>query len=160
MSIALKISKMDDVLDLQKHLMLSVLPELENGKTFECQIKPFKPKRSLDANAYFHVLVGKIAAKLGVSNDEIKTKLNLDYGTIAEDENGVKVGFKALDSVPITSFFKYAKPIGTVEENGKTFVKYLVYKETSKLSSGEMAVLIDGAMYEARSLGIDACNVM
>ena len=35
------------------------------------EVKKYRPKRSLTANAYFHVLVGKIAEKMETSHAEI-----------------------------------------------------------------------------------------
>jgi len=117
---------------------MNILPEIKE-KPYICELKQFRKRRSLDANAYFHVLVDKIAKENKKSAEEVKISLNLDYGTIARDENGLKVGFKALDGVPIEKFFKYAKPIGYEIENGKKFIKYIVYKETHTLDSAEMA---------------------
>lgn len=142
-----------DILAVQNELM-NILPELAE-KPYIVEIKPYRKKRSLDANAYFHVLVDKIAKSLKVSSEEIKVKMNLDYGTIATDEKGIKAGFKALKSIPITNFFKYAKPIGECVENGKVFVKYLIYKETHTLDTEEMASLIDGTIQEAKLIEIE-----
>ena len=142
-----------DLLKVQGEL-LNILPLLKD-KPYWCEIKPFHKRRSLDANAYFHVLVDKIAKAVGKSADEVKINLNLDYGTIARDEEGQIAGFKALKKIPITRYFKYAKPTGEVIENGKVFVKYLIYKETHTLDSAEMATLIDGAIEEAKQLGIE-----
>lgn len=142
-----------DVLAVQNELM-NILPLIKE-KPYICEIKPYRKRRSLDANAYFHVLVDKIAKALGKSADEIKTQLVFDYGTIASDEQGLKAGFKAFKEVPITQFFKYAKPIGECIENNKTFVKYLIYKETHTLDSYEMSRLIDGAIQEAKDLDIE-----
>lgn len=128
---------------------------LEKGKILSVEVKEYREQRSLDANAYFHVLVDKIAEKLRIGEEECKRSLVLDYGTVAADEKGLKVGFKALKGVPITQFFKYAKAIGECEENGKTFVKYLIYKETHTLNKAEMARLIDGTVEEAKQLGIE-----
>ncbi len=142
-----------DVLAVQNELM-NILPGLKE-KPYVCEIKPYRKRRSLDANSYFHVLVDKIAKTTKHSNDDIKTQLVFDYGAIARDEKGLKAGFKALKDIPITQFFKYAKPIGECIENNKTFVKYLIYKETHTLDSAEMATLIDGAIEEAKELGIE-----
>ena len=95
-----------DILAVQNELM-NILPEIKE-KPYICELKQFRKRRSLDANAYFHVLVDKIAKETKKSAEEVKISLNLDYGTIARDENGLKVGFKALDGVPIEKFFKYA----------------------------------------------------
>ena len=101
------------------------------------------------------MLVDKIAKALKRSNEEVKRDLVFDYGTIATDERGLKAGLKALKDIPITKYFKYARPIGECIENGKTFVKYLIYKETHTLDSSEMARLIDGTISEAKQLGIE-----
>lgn len=142
-----------DILEVQKEL-LNILP-LMKEKPYICELRQYKEKRSLDANAYFHVLVDKIAKALNRSSEDVKIQMNLDYGTIASDEQGLKAGFKALKSIPISKFFKYAKPIGECIENGKTFVKYLIYKETHTLDNSEMAILIDGVVEEAKQLGIE-----
>lgn len=142
-----------DVLAVQNELM-NILPLIKE-KPYICEIKPYRKRRSLDANAYFHVLVDKISKVLNRSNEEVKTQLNLEYGTLARDETGQIAGFKALKDVPITKFFKYAKPIGDCVENNKVFVKYLIYKETHTLDSYEMSRLIDGAIQEAKDLDIE-----
>ncbi len=142
-----------DVLAVQNELM-NILPLIKE-KPYICEIKPYRKRRSLDANAYFHVLVDKISKVLNRPNEEVKTQLNLEYGTLARDETGQIAGFKALKDVPITKFFKYAKPIGECVENNKTFVKYLIYKETHTLDSAEMSRLIDGAIQEAKDLNIE-----
>ncbi len=142
-----------DVLAVQNELM-NILPELKE-KPYFCEIKPYRKRRSLDANAYFHVLVDKISKVLRRSAEDVKISLNLEYGTLARDETGQIAGFKALKEVPITRFFKYAKPIGECIENNKTFVKYLIYKETHTLDSAEMSRLIDGTIQEAKDLDIE-----
>ena len=48
-----------DILAVQNEL-LTILPNLHD-KPYICEIKPYRKRRSLDANAYFHVLVDKIA---------------------------------------------------------------------------------------------------
>lgn len=147
------LKEQSDILLVQNEL-LNILPLLKD-KPYICEIKPFKQRRSLDANSYFHVLVDKIAKANKKSAEEVKVEMNLDYGTIARDEKGLKVGFKALKEIPITKFYKYAKPIGEEIENGKVFTKYLIYKETHTLDSSEMAILIDGVIQEAQQLGIE-----
>jgi len=119
------------------------------------EIKKYREKRSKDANAYFHVLVNKIAEAQGLGNDEVKKSLVLEYGALAKDEDGYTVGFKLPASVNIDKIYPYAKIFDVREENGRTFNCYLVYKHTHELDSKEMARLIDGAIYVAKDLGID-----
>lgn len=44
---------------------------MKAGKAYLAELKEKRNKRSLDANAYFWVLAGKLGAKLGVSPEEI-----------------------------------------------------------------------------------------
>ena len=45
------------------------------GSDIDVSIKKFRRKRSLDANAYFHVLINAIAMARGVGDDEIKRQM-------------------------------------------------------------------------------------
>lgn len=121
----------------------------------EVSIKKWHPRRSKDANAYFHVLVNEIATATGASDDEIKQQLVVEYGAVAKDETGCYVGFKLPPSVNVDSIYPYTRLFKQVEENGKEYNCYLVYKRSSELDSKEMARLIDGAVWTARQFGID-----
>jgi hypothetical protein len=56
--------------------------EYDRLKDKECRLKvvQYREGRSLDANAYFHVLVGKIAEVTDNSKVYIKNKLIAEYG--------------------------------------------------------------------------------
>lgn len=125
------------------------------GADLSIEIKKYREKRSLSANAYFHVLVNKIAAETGESDDAVKSRLVLDYGIVDKDDDGKMVGFKLPQAVDATKYWPYVKYVETREENGKLFNCYLVYKHTSDMDSKEMARLIDGAISEAQELGIE-----
>lgn len=119
------------------------------------EIKKYREKRSKDANAYFHVLVNKIAEAQSLGNDEVKKSLVIEYGALAKDDDGYSVGFKLPVSVNIDSIYPYAKVFDVREEDGRTFNCYLVYKHTHELDSKEMSRLIDGTIYVAKDLGIE-----
>ena len=55
---------------------------------YELSIKKVGKRRSLNANAYFHSLVGEIAERMNIGFDQCKVNMNLEYGTIARDEEG------------------------------------------------------------------------
>lgn len=121
----------------------------------DVEIKKHRKRRSLSANAYFHVLVNKIAALQGIGNEEVKASLVCEYGALAKDGDGLTVGFKLPESVDVTTIYPYVKCFDTREESGKLFNCYLVYKQTHLMDSAEMARLIDGAVYVAQDLGIE-----
>ena len=121
----------------------------------EVSIKKWRRKRSKDANAYFHVLVNAIAEARGISDEEVKRSLVVDYGALAHDEDGQIVGFKLPPSVNVDRIYPYTRMYKQVEEGGKLFNCYLVYKHSSEMDTKEMSRLIDGAVTEAKELGID-----
>ena len=128
--------------------------ELKGGEV-NVTIKKWREPRSKDANAYFHVLVNKIAEAQGVGDDEIKRHLVVEYGTLAKDENGNTVGAMLPECADIDQFYPYTRCYKTMELEGRTYRCYLFYKRTHTLDSKEMSRLIDGAIEEAKILGID-----
>ncbi|MCH5157461.1 MAG: hypothetical protein J1G02_06280 [Clostridiales bacterium] len=130
-----------------QNAVLSATERLKQGKKYGLSFVEVKRKRSLDANAYFHVLCSKIAEKTKTSMDEIKNILVLRYGTAlynVEIPNGAD----------IHQFWSYSRYIG--EHDGKS--QYLLYKQTHTLDSAEMARLIEGAISEAQQLGIETAT--
>lgn len=126
-----------------------------SGKDLDVVIKQHRERRSKNANAYFHVLVGKIAEETGRGESEIKRELVIEYGAHARDEDGIVVGFKLPASVDVSTIYPYTRCFDEREEAGHLFKCYLVYKQTHLMDTKEMARLIDGAITEARDLGIE-----
>lgn len=117
----------------------------DKEKIFE--ISEVRRKRSLNANAYAWVLIGKIADVLKTDKNEVY-KLMLDrYG------QGEVVS--VVSSVDVNGFFKYYKEVGKSTLNGKEFTHYRVFKGSSEYDTHEMAILIDGIVYEAKQLDIE-----
>ena len=126
-----------------------------NGHDINVEIKRWREPRSKDANAYFHVLVGKIAEAQNIGNDEVKRDLVIEYGSYAKDDDGHVLGAMLPASADIDEFYPYARCYKTTEIDGKEFNCYLFYKRTRTLDSKEMSRLIEGAIYVAKGLGID-----
>ena len=118
------------------------------GRQVNITITEPKEKRSLDANAYFWVIVGKIADKLRTSKEEVYFKLLKDYGqsvviTVKKGYDIAKAGIR---------YYEILKD-GLI--NGKEFTAYRVFIGSSQYDTKQMSVLIDGAISEAKELGID-----
>lgn len=117
-------------------------------------VKKLRRKRSLNANAYFHLLVGKIAEKSHTSKAYAKNLLMARYGQ-EEIINGERYIISALSSIPMCEREDiHCKAIGYGHTNGKEFTHYCVMKPTHEYDSAEMAHLIDGTVDEAKELGI------
>lgn len=120
------------------------------------EIDKFQEKRSLNANAYFHLLVNKIAAVQKIGNDECKILMNLEYGTPATNENGEEIIAKVPASTDMSQIYEYSKWIADKkEQSGVETSYYLLYKRTHTLNKEEMARLIDGVVEVAKENGIE-----
>lgn len=139
----------------EKTALKQLLNDYPTKPQWVVEITPKKKNRSLNANAYFHLLVGKIAKAMNLGEEETKVKLVLEYGTVMRDENGEKVGFKLPASVDVNNVYKYAKWFDERIENGHKFNCYIIYEHTHNLDTKDMARLIDGTVYEAKELGIE-----
>lgn len=129
--------------------------QLHEAENLDIEIKKHRAKRSLNANAYFHVLVNKIARALGDSDEETKKNLVLNYGFVAKDKNGLSVGFKLPESVDVGTIYPYVRMFDTRQEGKVKFNCYLVYKGTHEMDTTEMAKLIDSTIEVAKELGIE-----
>lgn len=127
-----------------KQTVSTALERLRQGAEVGVMVERIKRRRSSDANAYFHVLCSKIAEKIGLSMDEVKSNMVVNYGAPMYE---VSIPSDA----DISAMWAYSRFIG--ENNGKA--QYWLYKQTHTLNSGEMARLINGTIQEAQQLGID-----
>ena len=132
---------------------LPMYDELKD-KEVDLQVKAYREKRSLNANAYFHVLVDKIAEKVGQSHTEMHNHLIAEYGQIdAEVQNIIMddaIPYQKLDTI-------HLRPTSATRlmDNGKLYRVYYVMRGSHTYDTKEMARLIDGAVSEAKELGIE-----
>ena len=115
-------------------------------------IDKWSDKRSIQANAYFHVLVNEIAKATKSSMDDVKKQLVLNYGTPARGSDGKYAAVKVPKNTDLDQFYKYYRHIGT-DENGLDM--YILFKRTSDLNKEEMGRLITGTQDEAKAFGIE-----
>ena len=118
----------------------------------EIQVEKWSDKRSLQANAYFHVLVNKLSEAMKSSMDDVKKMLVSEYGTLARGKDGKYMAVKVPSNTDIQKIYPYVKYIGE-DENGLDM--YLFFKRTSDLNKDEMNQLISGTVYEAKQLNIE-----
>lgn len=117
-------------------------------------VKKLSKKRSLNANAYFHLLVGKIAEKNHTSKARTKNLLMARYGQ-EEIIDGKRYIISVHSSIPICEREDiHTKAIGYGFVKGQEFIHYCVLRPTHEYDSLEMAALIDGTVEEAKELGI------
>ena len=118
----------------------------------DVEISKWSDKRSIQANAYFHVLCDKIAEATKSTLDEVKVMLVQRYGTLARGKDGKLAGAILPKNTDPATFYPYVKWYDETE-NGMDM--YFFFKRTHELTKDEMSRLIDGAVDEAKSLKIE-----
>ena len=124
----------------------ALVDEMRDKDKLSIEVKQYRQHRSLNANAYAWLLIGKIADILRAGKDEIYLKLLKRYG---QSEL-----ISVLSHVPIGNYIKYYEEAGESKLNGKMFTHYRVYKGSSEFDTREMSIFIDGVVSEAKELGI------
>ena len=135
----------------------SDLDEMSGCDALDITAKRHKEKRSLNANAYFHVLVNKIAGALGSSNTEVKNRLIREFGAFEFiDEQIPTFRLKAeYEEAMINREDIHVKPIGREYDNGVELVRMSFMRGSHTYDTAEMSRLIDGTVEEAKGMGIE-----
>lgn len=126
-----------------------------NGNKTPCdiEVKAKRARRSLDANSYMWVLADKIAAKIGITKEEVYREqirnVGVFYDIAVQSENSKEF-------------------VENFEHNGTGWIaeiqagcklpgcdKIRCYRGSSTYDSAQMARLIDALIYEAKELGIE-----
>lgn len=123
-----------------------LVDEMKEIERLSIEVKPYRKRRSLNANAYAWKIIGEIADSVRAGKDEIYLKCLKRYG----QSELVSV----LSHVPISNYVKYYEEAGESKLNGKDFTHYRVYKGSSEFDTREMSIFIDGVVSEAKGLGI------
>lgn len=127
-----------------------------SGKKLDIKLTPHREKRSLDANAYFHVLVDKIRGKTGYSFSRVKNELITSYGQIEYlDSQQVVIKTNIQPDQMVEQETLHCKPIRVEIQNDKEVYFYRVYRGSHTYNTAEMSRLIDGTVQEAKDLGIE-----
>lgn len=138
-------------------------PDLEKlrDEDVNLSIKKYKEKRSIDANAYYWVLLSKFSEVMGFSKPYAHNYFLCKYGQLE-----VCDGKNILAYIPCTEkAFKQAaedeyihlKPTSNVKmgNDGVMYRMYKLVKGSSAYDTYEMAKLIDGLVAECQENGIE-----
>lgn len=131
----------------QKQGAINCYDDLHLAEKLSIKIDKYREKRSLNANSYCWVLIGKIADALRISKDECYFTMLKRYGQGAV----AKIPKKYVDSFKRS--YKYHEEHEKLqdEENAQYFRFWV---GSSQYNSEEMSILIDGIVSEAKEMGI------
>lgn len=131
----------------------------DNAKKFE--VTERKEKRSLNANAYYWMLCGKVAQKTRVSTARIHNE-NLRALSVPEKigEQLVTVTLPDTDEAEkqaLESTTYHLRPTSQVKEgrHGKMYRTYIMLRGSHTFCTEDMSALIDLMVQEAEAQGIE-----
>lgn len=129
------------------------------GKDLRIKIKKWVKRRSLNANRYFHVLNDEIAAAIGSSRFYTKNWLIAKYGErLIIDDVPQTITTKAPPEYMLEQEMLHTSLFNTSEKNGATWYSYRLYMGSHLYDSAQMSKLIDGAVYEAKQVGVETMS--
>lgn len=128
--------------------------EMKDDKLYEADLKEHRKKRSLDANAYAWVLMGKLANKVGLPKEEVYREFIKDVGNNYEI---LPIRNDAVDKW-ITNW--QTKGIGWVcdilgESKLDGYTNVVTYYGSSTYDSLQMSKLINLIVDECKQQGIE-----
>lgn len=135
--------------------------ESMQGKHLRITAKQWKEKRSLDANAYYWVLVTKLAETLHISKPRCHNLMLRRYG-----QNLTIDGKNAYIRIPDTENAEnealeaseyHIRPTSQVVSgnDGVNYRTYIMMLGSSYYNTAEMSHLIDGLVGECKEMGIE-----
>lgn len=133
--------------------------ELKDTELLDIRIRKHRKKRSLDANAYFHVLVDKLADVMRISKVRCKNLMIGRYGQpfFVGDDELVEAVIKT--NIPVEKMLEnesvHCMPCASRMEDGKELIFYKIFRGSSTYDTKEMSILIDGTIEECKDLGIE-----
>lgn len=143
---------MDKITGKANDIVLFLMkPDIDRSIVWDLQPHKDVKKRSLDSNAYFHVLCDKLRQKLGISMARCKNHLIADYGQILYlDDQPMIYKTNAPEDYMMELETIHTKCVKVTEENGKSVFFYRVYRGSHTYNSAEMAALIKGTVEECK----------
>lgn len=131
------------------------------GKEVDVTLKKFTKSRTLTANAYYWVLLTKMAKQLGISKNRMHNILLRRYGVpqvVGDDLLYAMIpDTEEAENQALEAETFHIRPTSQIKE-GKDGVDrrgYILLKGSSQMDTDEMAALIDGTVDECKQMGIE-----
>lgn len=124
-----------------------------HDKDISVEIKPYREKRSLDANGYMWVLVDKIAEKMHLGKAEV-------YRNAIKDIGGAST-VVCVQDVAVDALCRGWQDRGlgwqtdTIPSKIKGCTNVILYYGSSTYDTRQMTILIDHLVQDAKALGIE-----
>ena len=140
---------------------LKMAQNFKDGVRVAIKVTKHREKRSLDANAYYWQLIGKLAKAQNISNNYCHNVMLRRYGVL-EEIDGKPMFFVIPDTDEAEKKADEAetyhiKPTSNVREgnDGKMYRTYMLLKGSSQMDTAEFSRLVSGLVDECRQCGIE-----
>lgn len=140
--------------------------ELKGYEKLSLEIKPYRKKRSLDANSYYWVLLTKLCKVLQISIPEGHNMMLCKYGQpVIIDGQLARMPLPDTEDADrkIRNSMEYhLKPTSDVKtgKDGITYRTYLMLRGSSEYNTEEMTTLIGGLITDCKDAGIPESKIM
>ena len=123
-------------------------------------IKEHRSRRSMDANAYYWVLVGKLAKKLNISTARLHNLLLRDHGLPFMIDGHISMqpipDTEAAEEQVLESSTYHLKPTsGVIEGKDGIYRWYIVLRGSSTYNTEEFSGLLNRIVAECKEQGIE-----
>lgn len=150
--------------DGDKQTLFQMFEELRATESLVVNMGKAKRKRSLDANAYYWLLLGKLSKALKISSSYCHNLMLRRYGVL-EEFDGKVVYLVIPDTEEATRTADEAetyhiKPTSNVREgkDGLMYRTYLLLKGSHKYTREEFSRLVEGLVDECKNVGIETAT--
>lgn len=134
------------------------------GKPLRISVKQWRNKRSLDANAYYWVLLSKLAEAVNISKTRAHNIMLRKYGQVLLIDS--RMSFQAIpdtqeaEETALETERFHIRPTSQVKlgKDGTAYRTYIVLLGSSYYNTKEMAHLIDGLVSECKEVGIETAT--
>ena len=143
----------------------TVIPQTirEMGEFLSLTVKKWSEKRSLDANAYYWVLITKLSEAIHVSKTRAHNLMLRRYGQMLFLD-GQKVilmlpDTEAAEESALEAETFHVKPTSKIRPGTPVDYRgYIVLRGSSDYSTAEMSALLDGLISECKEVGIETAT--
>ena len=131
------------------------------GKELRITAKQWREKRSLDANAYYWVLIAKLAEAIHISKPRAHNLMLRRYGqNLAIDGHGAYIRIpdtEKAEEMALEASEWHIRPTSEVVRgnDGVNYRTYVMLMGSSGYDTAEMSHLIDGLVDECKAYGIE-----
>jgi hypothetical protein len=131
----------------------ALVDEMRDKDKLSIEVKPYRERRSLDANAYFFVLADRLAEKLGITKEEVYRNAIKDIGGVSETVCVKTQAVAKLCEGWSKNGLGWQTDTFPSKIEGCTNV--ILYYGSSTYDTAQMSRLIDNVVQDCQAVGIE-----